>query len=205
MKSEIFPVTVFKSRVHGNEILKSILVPLILDSIDELEIPKDWTTNKVLTSFGQEKDFIENNKDIMLNNYHQTIDEFFDKEYELHFTDFWYNVYQNGEWQEKHDHLGSQVNPAQFSFIHFLSYDKDVHQPPNFTDPLRCMRYLSIEMDSNNCGEVYVPRVEEGDLLMFPSYLQHFVSPDKVTDKPRITISFNAIVTQYGDEQRVYG
>tara|TARA_Y100000004_G_scaffold155258_1_gene179767 strand:- start:252 stop:869 length:618 start_codon:yes stop_codon:yes gene_type:complete len=205
MKSEIFPVTVFQSKVHGNETLKSVLVPLILDSLDELEIPEDWTTNKVLTSFGQEKDFIENNKQILLNNYHHTTDEFFDKAYGLYFTDFWYNVYQNGEWQEKHDHLGSHVNHTHFSFIHFLSFDKDEHQPPKFTDPLRSIRYLSVEMDSNNCGEAYVPEVEEGDLLMFPSYLQHFVPPGKATDKPRITISFNAIVTQYGDELRVYG
>ena len=203
-RTEIFPVTIFKSKVHGNEILKQNLVQPILDSVNELEIPKDWTTNKIFTSFDQEKDFIENNKDILLNNYHHTIDEFFDDQYRLHFTDFWYNVYLDGEYQEIHDHLYSKLNHAHFSFIHFLSYDKDEHKPPEFSDPLRALRYLSLEMESNRCGEVYIPTIEEGDLLMFPSYLQHCVLPGKKTSKPRITISFNAIVTLYGDEHRVY-
>ena len=62
MKREVFPVTIFQSKVNGNEILKQNLVQPVLDSIDELEIPEDWTTNKVLTSFDQEKDFIKKNK-----------------------------------------------------------------------------------------------------------------------------------------------
>ena len=42
----------------------------------------------------------------------------------------------NGEYQETHDHLYSKVNHSHFSFIHFLSFDKDEHQPPEFWDPL---------------------------------------------------------------------
>ena len=203
MKREIFPVTIFQSRVDDNEIIKQNLVQPILDSTDELEIPEDWTTNKVLTSFDQEKDFIKKNRKILLENYNHTIEQFFDDRYELHFTDLWYNVYLDGEYQEIHDHLYSKVNHSHFSFIHFLSFDEDEHQPPEFWDPLRSMRYLRLEMNSNNCGEVYVPKIEEGDLLMFPSYLQHCVQPGKRTEKPRITISFNAIVTLYGQERRI--
>ena len=89
MKTEVFPVTVFKSKVVNNETLKETLVPNILDSLDELETPEGWSTNKILTSFDQELDFIEDNREILLNNYHHTIDEFFDKEYGLNFTDLW--------------------------------------------------------------------------------------------------------------------
>ena len=91
-RTEVFPVTIFKSKVLNNETLKETLVPNILDSLDELETPEDWVTNKILTSFDQELDFIEDNREILLNNYHHTIDEFFDKEYGLNFTDLWYNV-----------------------------------------------------------------------------------------------------------------
>lgn len=200
---ELFPVTVFKTQVNDNETLKRVLVPHIMDSLDELEIPEDWTTNKLFTSFNQKKNFIENNKNILLNNYHYSIDEFFDKEYQLHFTDLWYNVYQDGEYQEIHDHLSSKVNNAHFSFIHFLCFDSEEHQPPEFHDPLKMMRHLSLEMDSNDCGDVFAPPIEEGDLLMFPSYLQHCVPPIAKTKNPRITISFNAIVKMYDGEHRV--
>ena len=64
---ELFPVTVFKTQVNDNETLKRVLVPHIMDSLDELEIPEDWTTNKLFTSFNQKKNFIENNKNILLN------------------------------------------------------------------------------------------------------------------------------------------
>ena len=125
MKREIFPVTIFQSRVDDNEIIKQNLVQPILDSTDELEIPEDWTTNKVLTSFDQEKDFIKKNRKILLENYNHTIEQFFDDRYELHFTDLWYNVYLDGEYQEIHDHLYSKVNHSHFSFIHFFSFDED--------------------------------------------------------------------------------
>ena len=57
-RTEVFPVTIFKSKVLNNETLKETLVPNILDSLDELETPEDWVTNKILTSFDQELDFI---------------------------------------------------------------------------------------------------------------------------------------------------
>ena len=144
MKTEVFQVTIFQSKVNGNEILKQNLVQSILDSTDELEIPEDWTTNKILTSFNQEKDFIEKDKDILLNIYHNTIDEFFDDQYGLHFTDLWYNVYRDGEYQETNAHLYSKITHSHLSFIHFFSYDKDEQQPPAFWDPLRTMRDLRL-------------------------------------------------------------
>jgi hypothetical protein len=127
--------------------------------------------------------------------------EVFDKEFNVNIDKIWYNVYTNGEYQEVHDHLGTSLNHTHFSFIHFLSYNDKNHNPPEFRDPLSQLRILSLELDRNRCGEVYVPNVKEGDLLMFPSYLQHCVPPGKPTNYPRITISFNVRITQYGREQ----
>ena len=205
--TEVFPVTVFKTRIDSNEILKNYLVEPILENLDDLVIPEDWTTNKIKTSFSGEpvgREVIEKHKSLLEKNYRRCIDEFFDLEYDCRFTNIWYNVYQDGEYQEFHDHLGTTINPIHFAFIHFLSYDKEEHQPPEFLDPLKFVRHSSLELLTNRCGEVYVPDIEEGDLLMFPSYLQHCVPPGKKTNKPRITISFNITVTQYGDEERRY-
>jgi len=199
---ELFPVTVFQSQVKNNDLLKSILVKNILNNTENLEIPETWTTDKILTSFSEEPDIIKNNKILLENTYLDCISEIFDREVEVDIKNIWYNVYLNGEYQEDHDHLGGIFNPIHFSFIHFLCFDKLDHKPPEFRDPLSQLRNLSLELDSNKCGEVYIPQINEGDLLMFPSYLQHSVPAGKKTSYPRITLSFNISVTRYGEDTR---
>jgi len=202
MKSlELFPVTIFKTRIENNDRLKELLVRDILETSETLSIPEDWTTNKVRTSFGEELEVIENNRDILESEYIECMREVFDRDFNIEFDSIWYNVYMDGEYQEVHDHLGTPLNPTHFSFIHFLSFNKGEHNPPEFRDPLSQIRNLSLELDRTRCGEVYVPDVKEGDLLMFPSYLQHCVLPGKKTSYPRITIAFNVRVTKYGNDK----
>lgn len=202
MKSlELFPVTIFKTQIENNNRLKELLVRDILETSETLLIPEDWTTNKVKTSFGEELEVIENNRDLLESEYIECMREVFDRDFNVEFDSIWYNVYMDGEYQEVHDHLGTPLNPTHFSFIHFLSFNKGEHKPPEFRDPLSQIRNLSLELDRTRCGEVYVPNVKEGDLLMFPSYLQHCVPPGKKTSYPRITIAFNVRVIQYGNNK----
>ena len=202
MKSiELFPVTIFKTQIENNDHLKKLLVRDILETSETLLIPEDWTTNKVKTSFGEELEVIENNRDLLESEYIECMREVFDRDFNVEFDSIWYNVYMDGEYQEVHDHLGTPLNPTHFSFIHFLSFNKGEHKPPEFRDPLSQIRNLSLELDRTRCGEVYVPDVKEGDLLMFPSYLQHCVPPGKKTSCPRITIAFNVRVIKYSNDK----
>ena len=193
---ELFPVTVFKGQVSNNEILKNLLVSEILNESKDLEIPEDWTTHKVRTSFSTQSNIL--NRTELTSQYIDCMRDVFDKDFDVLINKIWYNVYTDGEYQEVHDHLGSLFEPSHFSFIHFLCFDKENHNPPEFRDPLSQLRTTSLELERNNCGEVYVPDVTEGDLIMFPSYLQHCVPPGKKTEYPRITISFNVKVQHYG-------
>jgi len=193
---ELFPVTVFKGQVSNNEILKNLLVSEILNESKDLEIPEDWTTHKVRTSFSSESNIL--NRTELTSQYIDCMRDVFDKDFDVSINKIWYNVYTDGEYQEVHDHLGSLFEPSHFSFIHFLCFDNENHNPPEFRDPLSQLRTTSLELERNNCGEVYVPDVTEGDLIMFPSYLQHCVPPGKKTEYPRITISFNVKVQHYG-------
>jgi hypothetical protein len=206
MKSiELFPVTIFKTKAGDNDILKKTLVEDILKNADSLIIPEDWTTNKLITSFSGEpvgREVIKKNRELLDKTYLNCAKDIFDKEIEIKFNSMWYNVYRDGEYQEEHDHLGSIFRPSHFSFIHLLCFDKKNHQPPEFRDPLSQLRHLSLELDSNHCGEFHRADVEEGDVLMFPSYLHHSVPVGKKTEYPRITISFNCVVNKYGEEVR---
>lgn len=197
---ELFPVTVFQTQVKNNNLLKKVLTKDILNSAKNLEVPETWITDKILTSFTEDSNIIERNKFLLENTYLDSISEIFDREVEVDIKKIWYNIYLNGEYQEEHDHLGGIFNQAHFSFIHFLCFDERDHKPPEFRDPLSQLRNLSLELDSNKWGEVYVPKVREGDLLMFPSYLQHSVPAGNKTSYPRITLSFNISVTRYGED-----
>jgi len=203
---EIFPITIFKSRIKDNLELKNLLTSKILISSNHLNIPKEWSTNKIKTSFDGEPEGFELFSDdspylkMLTRRYNDCMQYVFDRDFSFSINKIWYNVYTDGEYQEEHDHIGNPFNHSHFSCIHFLSFDKEQHSPPEFKDPLAQLRNLSVEFESNRWGEIYVPKVEEGDLLMFPSYLVHRVLPCKKTDYPRITISFNIKVLSYGND-----
>ena len=204
---EIFPTTIFKVSLDDNKTLKETLSPKIIHNSNLLTIPEDWSTDSVRTSFDGEPEGFEilqkgsTYRELLVREYNTALEKIFDKEFNFSIKNIWYNYYSDGEYQEDHDHLGNPFHQSHFSLIHFLSYNKEEHTPPEFRDPLSQLRCLSLELDSNRCGEVYVPNVEEGDLLMFPSYLIHRVLPCKKTNYPRITISFNIIITKYGEEE----
>jgi len=204
---EIFPITIFKVNLRNNRSLKKVLSPKIIENSSLLTIPEDWTTNNIKTSFDREPKGFEilqegsPYRELLLREYKTELENVFDKEFDFFIRNIWYNYYSDGEYQEEHDHLGNPFHQSHFSLIHFLSYNKEEHTPPEFRDPLSQLRNLSLELDSNKCGEIYIPDIEEGDLLMFPSYLSHRVLPCKKTDYPRITISFNIVMKKYGEEE----
>ena len=97
--------------------------------------------------------------------------------------------------------IRDSINPTHFACVHFLSFDPEIHAPLTFADPLALIRGHSIDMNNTNYSEKYCPPVTEGDLLMFPSYLDHEVKSYPPTpDKPRVTVSFNLTVMSYGND-----
>ena len=62
------------------------------------------------------------------------------------------------------------------------------------------MIYRAGGIDQVYCNEKYYVHAKEGDLIMFPSWMEHEVKPGPPTpDYPRITLSFNVRMHQYGD------
>lgn len=205
-KKILFPVHIYQCNIRENQIIQDEIVPVIEDIHQKKKslIPDGWETTKLHTSF----DIAEINQPLFSEQsaacryYIKYVSKFFDKPSQLEIVDIWYNYYDDGEYQEIHDHLNSNIflKKAHFSCIHYLKYDSNVHVPTTFIDPIEQVRTHSLEMESNHYGPKYHPHVREGDLIMFPSYLQHFVQKsDPTPDSPRITVAFNLHVSQYGD------
>ena len=205
-KRVLFPIHLFTVNIRENVIIQKEILSSIQEICQdkELEIPDGWLTDKLFTSFGADE--INQSLFSLDNNFHKIYREYvgrmFDKPVNLSLGDIWFNYYINGEYQEVHTHVAqnSLGGNTQYSCIHFISYDDELHQPVKFVDPNESLRCLSFSMNSENYDSQYAPKIREGDLIMFPSYLQHFVPPsDPTPNKPRITVSMNIEIIRYGN------
>ena len=109
----------------------------------------------------------------------------------------WYTAYGKGQKADQHEHM-----TCDFSAVHFLKFNPEVHEPIRFIHPEQTKtKYLSrfkplIVDNLGTCDrqsyykEHYVPVINEGDFIIFPSELQHLVWPNE-SDELRVTIAFN--------------
>ena len=199
----IFPVTIYKTRIKDNNFLKEKIISGVEAALPELDSPEDWATDNLKTSFEGEpkgKEVLVGKNNVLLKKYYSdAIFEIFDREISWEIADdIWYNYYEKGSYQELHEHIADPFQKIHFSCIHYLSYDREVHTPAEFQDPISTIRAHSLTLDKDFVGDFYIPKVEEGDLIMFPAYLQHRVLPQKVSNVPRITLSFNFRLLRYG-------
>lgn len=118
-------------------------------------------------------------------------------QYNIH--DPWYNVFSKSHFQEFHTHL-----PCDFSVVHYAVFNENQHQATTFINPniatsqaIKAFRpnffnKTDGKMIEHSCYmEYYTPQnIKQGDLIIFPSFLNHFVKPN-TSDKKRVTITFN--------------
>ena len=210
-RKHIFPIPIYHGTVENNDKLKQLLIPYIEEAKKDTsknKPPDAWLTNSLVTSFKNDEvtETLWNpendlGKEIRYQ-YLKLIDGFFVMEpWEINIEHIWYNYYIDGQWQEPHKHLSGGLSHSHFAFVHFLSYNPKIHSPLSFNDPLETHRSISPEIDpSNDYGGKYQPKVKEGDVVMFPTWLEHEVKPGKPTpDYPRISIAMNFRLETYGD------
>jgi hypothetical protein len=182
----LFAVPVVKVHVPETPALKQQFLPEMLRRYETGHYPKPagWETERVHSSFGREP------KDQVIGTmppaYQRLLRQFIAVPQPS--IQIWHSVYWNREeYQERHHHI-----PCHMSFIHFLAFDKNEHKPPLFYDPARMIKAY--------CEHAGLPpaywsegariEVEEGDALVFPSYVEHSVPAGKYS-APRVTVSMN--------------
>ena len=100
-------------------------------------------------------------------------------------TDLWLNVYETQHWQEKHIH-----SPGQWSAVYYVHFDPNEHKATTFHNPIETL--LASNGIKQNC---LTPWVQEGDMVIFPSWLEHSAPMNK-SSKLRSTISFNFFIEE---------
>jgi len=97
----------------------------------------------------------------------------------------WINVNKKGDWNTIHQHSGYY----DLSGIYYVKVPKDSGRIC-FRDPRPSAISNTFMNDRFDKGEVKNVNIMEGLLMMWPTYLEHFVEPSQ-TDEERISISFD--------------
>tara|TARA_R110002110_G_scaffold3002_1_gene15158 strand:+ start:22 stop:606 length:585 start_codon:yes stop_codon:yes gene_type:complete len=100
---------------------------------------------------------------------------------------FIFNV--NSIWLNKYnkkDYQGSHIHPTDFSFIIYYKVDKSYTV---FNSPVKS---LLEGIENNIFLRDYEPSLKQGDIIVFPSYLEHWVKPNS----NNITIAGNIKISE---------
>jgi hypothetical protein len=176
----IFPGPfVFSTEVKNHKNIKDEYLPKILRDLEDNKskymVPnwncKVYSTYDNIIDIHFDEDFTE---EVIWNPLDECFEniEFLNSPKDSIITQFWYNYYEDGFFQEVHTH-----GTSSFSGIYILSLEeknttifKNVNQPIYFNSIYK------------------TEHLKEGTVIIFPSSLNHYVNPVKGN---KITISFN--------------
>ena len=111
-------------------------------------------------------------------------------------VDSWLNIHDSNMYMEQHEHGGAIV-----SGIYYLQFDKNKDFPATFMNPshkcledwgLKSTNFFSTNdaLNISTCPNYL--NLDEGDLILFPSYLTHLVKRSRRQhDKLRVSYAFN--------------
>jgi hypothetical protein len=178
----IFPSEfIFWAKAKNHLANKDFLYGTIMNSLDKTKDAhaKHWRCN-VNTEFFAGSDTCVKYIDLVVNDVYPALDCMF-KELPIktpkssRVTNIWYNYYEQGHNQEIHSHIPN----SNLSGIYLLQLEEK-------------NKTVFYSYNSSICGlsspVKQLIEAEEGDIIIFPSVLLHYVMP---CEKPRATIAFN--------------
>lgn len=189
----IFSPFYYKGKVKNHDRMRSELAPHIEESYNKNpnNQPKSWSC-KVHTSYLETDEKLEEIKQMYYENIVEFLQEINFPKCRIDIERAWFNVYREGQWQEVHNHFGGK-DGTYFSAVHFLKYNKTKHTSLVFNNTnSTLLQPFTLGRESHiDYWDIKHPlNIEEGDIIIFPSTLDHQVYPQE-TNESRITISFN--------------
>ena len=186
----LFPQFYYHGEVEKHQQLKDKLLSELTD--DKLSQPKEWNCS-VQSSFETDNNFswdyfYECIKPNLLDMHQQL------KGNPLHqfkMTEAWLNKYERGDSQEVHTHIGA--DNTTFSCSYFAQYALNDARFL-FYDPDQTKHLGDFTKHYDGVVNTWFPDVQEGDIIIFPSWIHHQVEPHR-SDTTRITVSANFKVT----------
>ena len=116
----------------------------------------------------------------------------------IYLLQLWYNIYHDNQGQERHNHLcGVGNSPSLWSGVY---YNKNASPTQFFRSDSSYQTQIFDEYKQSALAPCLspcvAPSVEDGDILLFPPYLDHCVLSEPYhRDNMRMTFSFNINLT----------
>lgn len=195
MIENFFSPFLYRGMVSEHNNMKKELLPYFEEKYNDNpdNQPSDWLC-KVHTSYEK----FDQNLATYTKNYRENLDEFLTEIgfpiSNIEIVGPWFNMYKKDQWQEIHHHSSMGY---YFSAVHFLKYDPEIHSPLVFANLNRMLvapYWLGRQCKSSFYDEKLPFNAKEGEIVIFPSLIEHEV-PVQKTDDPRVTISFNIKIT----------
>lgn len=195
---EGYPVSVSRLNNEDLKMLQDHYLPLILNKKDDEYKGDESRISKNESQRWGNADFFKKWNDTLLPApYIQSyIDSFmFQFPYSVE-IDTWYNVHNQHDHQQLHNHITTNV-PA-FSSVVILrqpnfNSGQLVFRAPNLSNHLK---YLELD-PLNQYPNVYKPPMKEGSLIIFPSCLEHYVYYNQTTES-RVVFASNIVIKRQG-------
>jgi len=202
---DIFPVKIVKSKVDQHDAIKNVLIQHALPGFNTDGV--NDTVNNTYTDYlpGAAKIYWP----FLYNLYKPTIVSMLkklevvnDSPFNLKMTG-WYNFTRYTNTKFVHDHTGGPTT-INFSCVHYVHIEEDtmgtVFQNPN----MKSIKASSPTKDLTKLPNYfydyyYTPAVSEGDIVMFPGWLDHFIPPH-LNNTLRITTALNIMLRLDADE-----
>ena len=171
-------------------------VPVFIGNINSKKLK--FTNQKTQSSFASdvktsietgEKNLKEESAQYLVDCIVKLLEEKFKSPFRITLRNIWQNIYKKSDFQEKHIHIGSH-----FSFI---IYDKiDVPKTLFFNPAYYLIESFYKESDGFKQGDIcdtnFMPPCREGQIIVFPSFLEHMVrkTSNAVTISGNINFKF---------------
>ena len=196
MKFEnLWATTIFQDSLELHEKANIDLSKIILEKNKVTKnMTEEYKSENFLKNNHDSVTWLKNNLVIAINKYIYEANIKYNFDYSIF---AWANVNMRGDYHVPHNHPHSWLSGVYYVSVPIqqdTTHRKDL-APANisFFDPRAHVNMLSIEGDKQNRDE-YRVLPQAGDLLLFPSFLQHMAHPN-MSDEPRVSISFNVSVT----------
>ena len=191
---------VYWTRVKDHEEIKSKVLPIVHSLITENNYENPFKACTMTTNISKATDFLDDEmKDKIIGTY---LDEMISETNCFPhikppsgaiITEYWFNVYEKGNYQEMHTHRGLPVvkngkrYDSTFSMVYILNSDEEENSTVFKLTDTNTPYFPILKECEFNTG--LVKEIKEGTLLIFSNQLYHFVLPAKTNG--RVTIAFN--------------
>jgi hypothetical protein len=192
---------VYWTQVKDHENIKSNLLPIIHSLTTDNNYENPFKACTMTTNISKSTDFIDNETKNKIIGKH--LDEMVSetncfphiKVSDAIITEYWFNVYEKGNYQEMHHHqtlpvvMNGKRYDHTFSMVYILNSDEEENSTVFKLTDTNIPYFPMLKQCEFNTG--VVKEIKEGTLLIFSNQLNHFVLPAKTNG--RITIAFNIV------------